>query len=237
MSEQLALNLDKTIRFLAANFLLHSGITKLCSDLETILTRRTFSLAYVVGAKRSGKTHLAAYLEHRMQSAGKAARTAPGRDLLEWYREKLSARPLCPGEVVIIDDADDFLTRSHDDGTAGVFVDIVERARSVKGAVVLLGAEEPESLKVGAQAKSHLVAGLYLRIGNPVEAELDALLDAITKQRGILLTDAKRSYVLKRVPRDIGGLVDCIERVREPGDGSFSTSFHVLAGAVLLPPE
>ena len=57
----------------------------------------------------------------------------------------------------------------------------------------------------------------------------------ITKQRGLKLTEGKRSYILRRVPRVIPALVECIERLEEGNDFTeASTSFHLLSEALTL---
>jgi hypothetical protein len=67
----------------------------------------------------------------------------------------------------------------------------------------------------------------------PADAELDSLLNFITKQRGLHLSDSKRAYLLRRVSRTLPALVECVEKVEETGDfSSSSTSFTVLADAV-----
>jgi chromosomal replication initiation ATPase DnaA len=78
-----------------------------------------------------------------------------------------------------------------------------------------------------------LNSGLHLILEGPADAELDTLLNFITKQRGLQLSDSKRAYILRRVSRTLPALVECVEKVEDTGDfSSLSTSFTVLADAV-----
>jgi chromosomal replication initiation ATPase DnaA len=70
-------------------------------------------------------------------------------------------------------------------------------------------------------------------LDGPADAELDSLLNLITKQRGLQLSDSKRTYILRRVSRTLPALVECVEKVEETGDFSSSrTSYTVLADAL-----
>jgi chromosomal replication initiation ATPase DnaA len=132
--------------------------------------------------------------------------------------------------LVVIDDADLCLGEGV---CQGMLVDLIERISRQKGILVLIGAADPEAIPTSPQLRSRLNAGLYLAIGGPKEAELDPLLDLITKQRGLQLSESKRAYVLKRVERTIPALVDCVERVEDGASlGDASTSFHKLSEAL-----
>jgi chromosomal replication initiation ATPase DnaA len=112
-------------------------------------------------------------------------------------------------------------------------VDVVERLANADGTLVLLGSKLPEQIACAPQCKSRLSAGLHVAIGSPQDADLDTLLDLITKQRGLQLKESKRSYLLRRVTRTLPALVECVDKLDEGTElGSSSTSFQALSGAL-----
>ncbi len=229
MVAQLPLSLSHSIRYSSAAFIEHAGVREPVATVEKLAAARGFSLIYMVGAKGSGKTHLAVYLVGKIQGE-RAARFVAGQEVLSWYSEDLPEAPFEGGEVLVIDDADLFLETS---GSSGVFVDIVERLANADGTLVLLGSKFPEKVACGAQAKSRLTSGLHVVLGNPRDSDLDKLLDLMTKQRGLQLKESKRSYILRRVTRTLPALVECVERLDEGAEAfSSSTSFQVLSGAL-----
>jgi chromosomal replication initiation ATPase DnaA len=112
-------------------------------------------------------------------------------------------------------------------------MDLTEKLSQVDGTLVVLGSSSPEKIECTKQIRSRLNSGLHLVLEGPADDELDSLLNFITKQRGLQLSDSKRAYLLRRVARTLPALVECVEKVEETGDfTSSSTSFTVLAEAV-----
>ena len=237
MTAQMPLQLVQPLRYSSGLYLAHSGVKKLISSIETLAYQRVFSLAYVQGTAKSGKTHLGVYLVGQLQNLGKPARLVAGIDLPEWYAAGFGGEPLQEGETVIIDDGDLCFEEISKNRQSGIFTDLTERMLQIDGTVVVLGARSPEELACSQQIKSRLNSGVHLVIGGPAESELDGLLNLITKQRGLQLTESKRSYLLRRVTRTLPALVECVEKVEDTGDLSSSrTAYNVLADAVALEP-
>lgn len=229
MVAQLSLSMSQSIRYSSAAFIEHAGARAAVSAVEKLAPTCGFSLIYIVGEKGSGKTHLAVYLAGKLQ-ADHAVRLVAGGDFLRWAVDELPEAPFEQGEVLLVDDADLFLECR---GTSAAFVEAVERLVNASGTLVLLGAKLPEQLTCAPQCKSRLAAGIHLALGNPQDADLDTLLNLITKQRGLQLRESKRSYILRRVTRTLPALVECIEKLDEGRDiGSLSTSFQALSGAL-----
>jgi chromosomal replication initiation ATPase DnaA len=232
MTAQIPLQLVQPLRYSSGLFVVHTGVRGLVSSIETLAYQRLFSLAYVEGAAKSGKTHLGVYLVGHLQSKGRPARMLSGEDVAEWYASGFDGQPLREGETIIIDDGDLFLEVISKNRQSGVFTDLTERMLQIDGTLVVLGALPPEKIACSQQIKSRLNSGLHLVIDGPEESDLDALLDLIAKQRGMQLTESKRAYLLRRVARTLPALVECVEKVEDTSDLSGSrTAYNVLADA------
>ena len=234
MSAQLSLTLSQSIAYSSASFVEHAGVRDVVSTVRLLASQRGFSLVYIMGAHGAGKTHLGVFLAGMLQAEqGRDVRLVHASDLAEWFTEELSEHPFVGGEVLILDDADAFLEQALGNGQSGIFVDVVERLANADGCLVLFGTARADRLVCSPQAKSRIESGLHMILGNPEDGDLDGLLDRITKQRGLLLKESKRSYILRRVPRTLPALVECVERLEEGSDfSSASTSYQNLSGAV-----
>lgn len=234
MVAQLPLQLVQPLRYSSSAFLLHRGIAPIITSLETLAYQRVFSLAYVQGAPKSGKTHSGVYLVGHLKAKRKPARLIGRDEVAGWYATELRSEPLRNGETIVIDDGDLLLEEISHTNQSGIFMDLTEQLGQVDGTLVILGAASPEKISCTKQIRSRLNSGLHLVLEGPADAELDSLLNLITKQRGVHLSESKRSYILRRVSRTLPALVECVEKVEDPGDFSSSrTSFNVLADAVL----
>lgn len=238
MTAQIPLQLVQPIRYSSAHFLVHSGVVGVITSLVTLSYQRVFSLAYVEAEAKGGKTHTGVYLVGHLQSKGRPARLVHGDTLPEWYAAGCGGEALRGGETVVIDDGDLLLEELSHASRSGIFMDLVEQLGQLDGTLVILGATCPTAIKCSKQIRSRLDAGLHLALTGPSEAELDSLLNLITKQRGIQLTESKRSFILRRVSRTLPALVECVERVEDLGDSASSrTSFEALAGALEQEPR
>jgi chromosomal replication initiation ATPase DnaA len=208
-------------------------VTDIIASLVTLAYQRVFSLAYVQGPSGSGKTHTGVYLVGHLQEKLKPARLIARDEIASWYESEFRSLSLRDGETLVLDDGDLLLEDLSRNNQSGIFMDITERLSQVDGTLVILGSASPEKLECTKQIRSRLNSGLHLVLEGPTDAELDSLLNLITKQRGLQLSESKRSYILRRVSRTLPALVECIEKVEETGDfSSSSTSFTVLADAV-----
>jgi DnaA family protein len=250
MAEQLSLELEQPLRYSSASFLLHSGVSEVVRSVNTLLALQSMPLLYIQGEPQSGKTHVGVYLAGRHVESvqgrgavdgppGGGARMVAAPDFVTWFSEVLPQEPIGFGELVVIDDADLLLQRhsavaGSEVDVAGSFVDLCERVARAKGVLLLLGSVPLDAWNVLPQIASRLKAGLSFVIGDPQESELDGLLDAIAKQRGLKLSETKRQFIMRRVPRSLGALVECVERVQRFGiDALPSTSYQKLSDAVV----
>lgn len=238
MGSQLPLQLVQPLRYSSSAYLVHSGVADVVTSLVTLAYQRVFSLAYVQGALKSGKTHTGVYLVGHLKEEGKPVRLIAREEVASWYESEFHSQPLCEGETIILDDGDRLLEDLSRNNQSGIFMDLTENLSQVDGTLVILGCVSPDRLECSKQIGSRLSSGLHLVLGGPADADLDSLLNSITKQRGLRLSDAKRTYILRRVARTLPALVECVEKVEETGNfSSSSTSFTVLADAVLTETE
>lgn len=233
MVAQLPLQLVQPLRYSSSAYLVHRGVSDVIASLEALAYQRVFSLAYVQGAAKCGKTHLGVFLVGHLQAKGKPARMVSREELAEWYATEFRSAPLGRGETVVLDDGDLTLEEISVSNQSGIFMDLTEKLIQMDGTLVIMGAAAPELLSCTKQIRSRLDSGVHLGLKGPAEEELDALLNLITKQRGLQLSESKRGYILRRVSRTLPALVECVERVEEPREvSSTRTSFNVLADAV-----
>lgn len=235
MGSQLPLQLVQPLRYSSNAYLVHRGVADVVTSLVTLAYQRVFSLAYVQGALKSGKTHTGVYLVGHLTEKGKPARLIARDEVASWYESEFHFQPLRDGETIILDDGDLLLEELSRNNQSGIFMDLTEKLSQVDGTLVILGSVSPEKIECTKQIRSRLNSGLHLVLEGPSDGELDSLLNFITKQRGLQLSDSKRAYLLRRVARTLPALVECVEKVEETGDfSSASTSFTVLADAVSL---
>jgi chromosomal replication initiation ATPase DnaA len=233
MGTQLPLQLVQPLRYSSNAYLVHRGVADLVSSLVTLSYQRVFSLAYVQGPLKSGKTHTGVYLVGHLTEKLKPARLIARDEVAAWYESQFYSQPLREGETIVLDDGDLLLEELSRKNQSGIFMDLTEKLSQVDGTLLVLGSANPENIECSKQIRSRLNSGLHLLMEGPADAELDSLLNFITKQRGLQLSDSKRGYILRRVSRTLPALVECVEKVEETGDfSSASTSFTVLADAV-----
>lgn len=233
MVAQLPLQLVQPLRYSSNAYLVHKGVVGLVASLETLSYQRVFSLGYVQGGPKTGKTHLGVHLVGALTHKGRPARMVSREEMAEWFATELRSQPFRQGETIVLDDGDLLLEQISRTNQSGIFMDLTENLIQVDGALIILGGAAPEKIACTRQIQSRLNSGLFFGIDAPADSELAPLLDLIAKQRGLQLSEAKKGFILRRVSRTLPALVECIEKVEEPRDLSAPcTSFNVLSEAV-----
>jgi chromosomal replication initiation ATPase DnaA len=235
MSPQLSFQFKESLTYSSDTFLIHEGVLQITDTLVTLASEERSSLVSISAEAGAGKTHLATFCAGAMQALGKPARILRGDDLVESGARNYAAavkrsERIQPGEMVVVDDADRWL---QEPGSEGLFTAIADRILQAKGILVLMLVAPPTELRLPAQVRSRLTAGLHFSVGLPAERYLDEILRAMAKQRGLRLTPAKRAFILKRVPRTVSALSGYMTRLHEVGTKDIpSTSFEALASAL-----
>lgn len=210
---QLPLPLIPKLPYSAENFLLHQGVRELCSQLITVLQQPRFRIGFVFGAPRTGKTHLSVRLVSELSSLGIFPRMGEGQQFTTWLATLRHETPAKAGELFIIDDAQEFLMRTHP-GESGQLVSWIEELRVAKGGVLFLSSKKIEELPCDDHVKSRLIPGSGFVIEAPAEGDIAELIRLMAKQRGLYLTPRRVGFLAHRLGRDIPALEAYFERVR-----------------------
>jgi chromosomal replication initiation ATPase DnaA len=234
MSSQLKLKFTERATYSSEKFVAHTGVQAASSAIVTLAAQSRFTLLYIHGPSLSGKTHLSVYCAGLINSLKRSVEIVSFDEISEWHtrsiRRKASALRLAGGSI-IFDDADKWLVDTQLEGTFTAITDAVQKN---KGILVLFGSQPIEHLELRPQIASRLVAGAQINIQAPADYELDQVLDAVLKQRGLRLSVAKRRFILSRITRTIPEMVGYVDRLCQSGLSKRSiTSFEVLGAALL----
>ena len=206
--EQLSLNITPRLAYSAEGFLLHEGVSTIIDHVRVALSAKRFTLFYITGGNRSGKTHLSIYLSDILGKEGRFPRLIEGEEIDS--RTDLIASD--PGEVLLVDDIDTFLKKKGNDAS-GPFVNLIESYRKALCPVILFGTTPVEALTNDDHVMSRLRAGTVEIIQAPLESSLPELIELMAKQRGIRLSDRKVDFLIKRLNRSIPEIESYLERL------------------------
>ena len=230
MRSQLTLTFGETLAYSSETFIAHTGVREVAETLITLAAEQRFALVYIHGLPKSGKTHLSVYCAGLLRSLDRSVEVLSPTGVREWISTGIAQQSVKPGRSLFIDDAEQWIARP---AAEGGFTTIADGVLQSRGLLVLLSSVPGSSVVAPAQVKSRLVAGVQLAIGDPEEQDLDAILRAMSAQRGLKLTAPKRRFILSRVPRTVAALTHYMERLCELGRrASSSTSFEVLGRAL-----
>ncbi len=190
-----------TFTYRAEQFFEHAGAKSVVDHLDW-LTPRVFRAISVTGGARSGKSHLGFFAMERLIAQGftPLLRVAPDLRPLDLADEMIPA--LC------IDDAQNLLA-SED--FVGQFVSLYEQVRQRSGVIILFSDRDLSSENPHLQ--SRLASLTTLSLGSPAREDLQPLLQAIAKQRGLKLKTRDQEFLERRLPSDIAGIERYVERV------------------------
>ena len=88
MAAQIPLQLVQSLRYSSSAYLLHRGVADVITSLVTLAYQRVFSLAYVQGPAKSGKTHTGVYLVGHLKEKRKPARLIARDEMASWYESE-----------------------------------------------------------------------------------------------------------------------------------------------------
>ncbi|MCB0318009.1 MAG: hypothetical protein KDD56_04575 [Bdellovibrionales bacterium] len=199
---QIPLNIINRIPYKRENFILHSGITDIYEICLQLSEADKFQIAYIEGALRTGKTHFAVALTHDLSVKGLFPRLISGSELLKKLNTKEFDHKWDKNDVLIVDDSDHFFL-AIDSGASGSFVDLIESMRTAKSKVILFSSVSKNEFPCDEHILSRINQGAGFLIKPPDSEEINPLIDVMARQRGISLSENKREYLVKRIPRSV----------------------------------
>lgn len=164
---------------------------------------------FIHGPRGAGKSHLAQAACYHAGSMGRPAAYWPLRQLggqLAAASEQIDAFGLA-----VVDDIDAVIGQSE-----GEFVlfDLINRAREAGVPLLLTASRPPAELPVRLpDLASRLAWGAVLAIHPPTDGEKIELLRSRAQARGLELPYATAQWMLAHLPRDIGTLLEMMERL------------------------
>lgn len=230
MKSQLTLTFGETLAYSSETFVAHAGVREIAETLVTLAAEQRFALIYIHGLTSTGKTHLSVYCAGLLQSLARSVEVLSPTAARAWLAQRSNQQRAHPGSSLVIDDAERWIGLP---AAEGEFTAVADAILQAKGLLVLLSSEPAHAVKAAAHVKSRLAAGVQLQIGDPDEHDLDAILRAMSAQRGLKLTAPKRRFILARLPRTVPALTEYMSRLYKAGQqASSSTSFEVLSQAL-----
>lgn len=213
MSNSLQIPLDITPRlpYVPAHYIVHSGVEDVFKQCIQAIEGELFTLIWIEGAKRSGKTHLAVRLCDEVVKRNRFPRLLELASLEDDAAQVLS-ETATNGEVVIVDDIDRYLNKNQEMGS-GQFVNFVEGLRRYQVPLIFLSSQSRSALRCDEHVMSRIRSGIPLNIGTPADSDLVELLKTMSRQRGFSLSDSRIAFISKRVRRDIASIEEYFDRV------------------------
>lgn len=210
--EQLGLHLANRLSYASKNFCMHEGVRDCLTAAFTVVTSKQFSICYIVGAPRFGKTHCSIKISDSLVEREYLPRLVEGEDFQEWLSHQAPRLSFTALDRIIVDDADRYLTKILP-GQSGPFVNLIETLRRASAGIVLLSSTPMQELPCDEHVMSRLIPGTGYIVGTPGEDDMESLIKLMAEQRGIKLKESKIGFLIKRLRRDIPSIEDYFERV------------------------
>lgn len=156
---------------------------------------------YLWGPPGSGKSHLLQALVHERQRAGEQAGSFGADDPAPWV--------LQPGWTLVVVDDCDVLDAQRQHAAFALFVQTVDAGVQWAAA----GRLPPVDLPLRDDLRTRLAWGHVFALQPCSEHEARAALRREADRRGIFLSDEVIDYLLTRAARDLGSLMQLLERI------------------------
>ena len=156
---------------------------------------------YLWGPAGSGKSHLLRALVHARQSAGESAGSFDAADPTPWL--------LQPGWTLVVVDRCEQLDAERQQAAFTLFVQAGEAGVQWAAA----GRVPPVDLALRDDLRTRLAWGHVFALHPTAENESRAVLRREADRRGIFLADEVMDYLLTRAARDLGTLMQLLDRM------------------------
>lgn len=196
----------------AENFLLHQGVKSAFETTLALTASRSYSIVWLSGALRSGKTHFSIKLYEELIKHNLFPHLIEGRDIAGFLTDRGTRGPFNGDEVFVFDDVQIYM----EDGEledSGPLVAFLELARMSRVPVLFISTLARNSLKCDEHIMSRLRSGHLVSLLNPSDGDMPSLIQAMGRQRGILLTDKRVRFIARRLRRDIPSVEEYLNKV------------------------
>jgi DnaA-homolog protein len=156
---------------------------------------------YLWGAPGTGKTHLLRALAAHCQRAGQAVAWCDANDALPWV--------WAPGCALVVFDRCELMSPTAQHAAFTLFVDAATHGVQVAAA----GRLPPVDLPLRDDLRTRLAWGHVFELHAPSDSDARALLRREADRRGTHLPDDVLDHLLLHFPRDLGHLMQLIERL------------------------
>jgi DnaA family protein len=175
------------------------------ANAETVTHLRTLGRpaapVYLWGPPGSGKSHLLRALVHERQTAGERAGSFDAADPVPWLVQD--------GWGLLVLDRCELLDPERQQAAFALFV----HAADAGVQWVAAGRLPPVDLPLREDLRTRLAWGHVFALRPPSENEARAALRREADRRGIFLADEVMDYVLARAARDLGTLMQLLDRI------------------------
>lgn len=211
---QIPLKITHRIPYDPTSFFIHQGVSRVTDSFKLYLEIGKFSLQYVIGSDRTGKSHLSLWMLNQLDQSGKNGSLLEGRDFFNWTQDKLSGVGFAHGEIIIVDNSEDFFC-NFEPGTSGIFVNLIESMRVASGIIVFLSRDSYTDFNFDEHIISRIKEGEHYFLGTPDEESLSCIVEYIARQYGIELSQNVINYLVKRIPRTISKIEDTVRQIED----------------------
>ncbi len=207
---QLSLNLTPRFSYSAKNFIWHTGVQELASQIVALLEATPPRFCYVYADKRSGKTHFSIALADRLISRGLRPVLLDGEEFKKLVlSEKIK---LLEKETLVVDDCE-VLFNGLMAGDSGPVVRFFEALRVNEIGLVLLSGKRISEFPCDEHITSRLRGCAQMEMAAPEYENVPKVLDCMAKQRGLSLGGRRLKFLEKRVSRSIPEIEDYLSRL------------------------
>jgi DnaA family protein len=207
MTTQLPLDLRWPRRQRFEHF--HAGANAAAlAAVQALATQPGAPWVYLSGAAGSGKSHLLMAACHAAHEAGRTVQYLPLRNLHEHF---MALRGMAGSQLIALDDIDALAGERE---AEHALFDLYNRARAEGTALIFTAESVPAQLEL-------VLPDLRSRLGACTQFTLKALDDGERREvlkrqaalRGIELDDSVLDWLFARYVRDLGALLDLLERL------------------------
>ncbi len=191
--------------------MVHSGVAKILDHALAIASIDAFSLMFVSGDRRSGKSHFAIKLSDCLVKRSCYPTIFQGDVLKIESPQIVRSNFVSRDTFYIIDDAQDYFSSS----SSGEIVTLIEHLRFKKAKIVFLSLYSAPDICHDDHVSSRIRMGAGFQIESPNTDEFSLLIDHMARQRGIKLKAGQVEFLYKRLEHDLASIEQYFLRVSE----------------------